>query len=402
MANPYHDENGKFCSRDEMKFAIDRLAKANDLDGYFNLRQQFQLIEDNKALLSVNLIKKVSKSEMSFHPETAEEIRELAGVLPFSDDSRNPRLTARVLSNPECPEDIREEILQNASVEDKAVMADVIARGVENIPLKVKNLLALAKDETDINLLTPILDNRDIPFETRVLIARQSPHGLARLASTARYAFFAQPELEKELITNAKKYPDQLYPLAFSPNPETQKFVIDNADATLPWNTSPVQRLLSNEKLNKKNVVPLLENIANNDLGGVRSAVTTLSERFQVSVDTSDYRSPKGTAPARQHSFLHDLQGEIHADPFNENLQTRAKTRQAIIDSYDDNYKTLVKSLKPFPEIYKRNPMISSKKLEKHGVTMRDLANLKERQQNAINYTFAQLFIQNVKETFGL
>lgn len=45
MANPYHDELGQFCSRNEMMSALDRLQKAGDVNGYITLREQFDRAE---------------------------------------------------------------------------------------------------------------------------------------------------------------------------------------------------------------------------------------------------------------------------------------------------------------------------------------------------------------------
>lgn len=45
MSNPYHDAEGKFCSRDEMQSSINQLADSNDLDLYLSMREAFDAIE---------------------------------------------------------------------------------------------------------------------------------------------------------------------------------------------------------------------------------------------------------------------------------------------------------------------------------------------------------------------
>jgi hypothetical protein len=45
MANQYHDENGRFCSRNEMAFAIDRLALAGDTDKALGLSLRMSEIQ---------------------------------------------------------------------------------------------------------------------------------------------------------------------------------------------------------------------------------------------------------------------------------------------------------------------------------------------------------------------
>lgn len=48
MPNPYHDETGRFCSKDEMQGAINRLGEKGDLEGYFKLRTEYEgLIKTN-------------------------------------------------------------------------------------------------------------------------------------------------------------------------------------------------------------------------------------------------------------------------------------------------------------------------------------------------------------------
>jgi len=45
MANPYHDADGKFCSRGEMETAIQHAASNNELDTYFSLRKDLEDID---------------------------------------------------------------------------------------------------------------------------------------------------------------------------------------------------------------------------------------------------------------------------------------------------------------------------------------------------------------------
>jgi hypothetical protein len=44
LANKYHDENGRFCSRDEMGKAVNRLALAGNTSGYLELNSELQAI----------------------------------------------------------------------------------------------------------------------------------------------------------------------------------------------------------------------------------------------------------------------------------------------------------------------------------------------------------------------
>jgi hypothetical protein len=45
LANKYHDENGRFCSRDEMGKAVDRLGQAGNISGYLQLKGELETID---------------------------------------------------------------------------------------------------------------------------------------------------------------------------------------------------------------------------------------------------------------------------------------------------------------------------------------------------------------------
>ena len=44
MTNPYHDENGKFCSKGEMRAAVTRVGKAGDAKNYLKLQAEYNSI----------------------------------------------------------------------------------------------------------------------------------------------------------------------------------------------------------------------------------------------------------------------------------------------------------------------------------------------------------------------
>lgn len=49
MPNPYHDEAGRFCSKDEMLGAVKRLGEKGDLEGYFKLRTEYEALVKTNA-----------------------------------------------------------------------------------------------------------------------------------------------------------------------------------------------------------------------------------------------------------------------------------------------------------------------------------------------------------------
>lgn len=63
MPNPYHDETGRFCSKEEMQGAIKRLGEKGDLEGYFHLRNEYEeLNKKNSASTSGGLFSRLGKN----------------------------------------------------------------------------------------------------------------------------------------------------------------------------------------------------------------------------------------------------------------------------------------------------------------------------------------------------
>lgn len=44
MPNPYHDGTGRFCSKGEMRSAIDKAARSGNMNDYFNLRTEYEAV----------------------------------------------------------------------------------------------------------------------------------------------------------------------------------------------------------------------------------------------------------------------------------------------------------------------------------------------------------------------
>lgn len=47
MANPYHDENGRFSSANGMKDAVHRVAQGGNVGEYLTLREQYETAKEN-------------------------------------------------------------------------------------------------------------------------------------------------------------------------------------------------------------------------------------------------------------------------------------------------------------------------------------------------------------------
>ncbi len=163
MANPYHDETGKFCSKTEMRTALDRLYKAKNFDGYFSLRQDYDAIEEENSKSQMNTIDALeqalgtvapgrSSGQHSGVPELIagvsepDALRSLAGTLDSSAQN-----AIAFLNNPNTPDDVRDKILKDLSpASQKYVINNNQAMFNNNkVDLKREDLINLANNLPD-------------------------------------------------------------------------------------------------------------------------------------------------------------------------------------------------------------------------------------------------------------
>ena len=87
MANPYHDETGKFCSTSEMKAAVERLIGKNDINGAYKLLDEFKEIEASQQKSNFDISLKAKKSTSTFPPaiDDIESIQEQARLYAKED-----------------------------------------------------------------------------------------------------------------------------------------------------------------------------------------------------------------------------------------------------------------------------------------------------------------------------
>jgi len=64
MPNPYHDAEGKFSTKNEMKAAYEDLATKGDLEGYFKLRTEYEAISKEMAPFEVKATPVSSKPSL--------------------------------------------------------------------------------------------------------------------------------------------------------------------------------------------------------------------------------------------------------------------------------------------------------------------------------------------------
>lgn len=122
MANQYHDELGRFCSKNEMIAAVERVKQSGDFDAYFKIRQEYELASQNKVIISEEIISKALRD--SYNPanysgeNSPELLRESYNLwLRLDEDKRKDYNLVNIFVNPNTPRDVVEQIIANATPE---------------------------------------------------------------------------------------------------------------------------------------------------------------------------------------------------------------------------------------------------------------------------------------------
>jgi hypothetical protein len=375
MANPYHDENGKFCSKDEMRAAIDNLATKSGpaaFDNYFKLRTEYETIESGKVTVSKKFAKQINTSGIYlFNREnmSAEDIRGLYNSVDLSDDKTyRSHNIVDLVNHPSTPEDIKKDVLTNAPVKLKRKLAE---KGIEErSPMSASDLKKLTEGETDGDIIHSITLTRKLTFEDKYNIAKQSESGLAYLARNNGESFFSVPQLETELrdqvstLVNEgkeKQAEEGFSPLAsHSVSEASHNFVIEKSNPSVEdyHSGSNIMHLARNENISSrtglkiakkmldKNIVGYAEtqkNLAYNDSG-------TSSNIFALaSVDSrrSDLK-PKETAPSPELTAEFDRVNNLKNQDkeFTVPEKIDIATVEAHWNSHKENYVALMRRAK--------------------------------------------------------
>lgn len=166
MANPYHDETGKFCSRDEMKAAIDKAAKSGNLELYSSLRKDMDEIEKGKLLVDKDTVMNalfVDKKLMT--EENPENIRvayeELVKKKDVTGHGWHADRYAQLFLNPNTPEDIKEKILEKAVTSPDTTLANTLMR--DRVLTREQERELLTRQPIDRYLISssPVLTDKD-------------------------------------------------------------------------------------------------------------------------------------------------------------------------------------------------------------------------------------------------
>lgn len=356
MANPYHDAAGKFCSKGEMKAAIDSLASEGKLDAYFTLRKEYEDIENGTVTVSQSVIKAVPSHNPAFAKLTnPDEIRGVFEVIKDDQEKYSGNIL-HILSNPHSPEDVKEEIARTAS--DKIRLEAIKQFNNPANPANSEDVKALAAHTNNLEILQHVVSSPKLSFEDRYIIAKTYDEGLNDLARSSRSAFFNEPELVKEfqdkarsLVAKDNRGQDYLNTLAqYAHDDESHQLVLDSGRQHGSLG-NPLYNLSQNPSISIDTGYALVEKIQKNDVMSYRdiyqNAVASMKQNPNnrpIKATPYPWSAPtliKGKAPEK----LEELLSDWEKDPNNHN-RANVETLQAAIDSHSDNNNRLEKNMK--------------------------------------------------------
>lgn len=388
MANPYHDETGRFCSKNEMIAAIARAQKSNDWEQYFQLRTDFETIESNKITVSKETIKEMfGQPQLLRKAQDHEEVNAIFNAVESEfRNTKSPYHAQRAtnaiqdfLQNELADESLKNRMLRSLTAEQKAELLNA----VRNQGSRVANLLTperakvLLEGETTSDFFTYVASSDLYTFEDKYVEAQKYPDGLASLASANPSLFYSVPSLVAELrekhaeVTSGgtadsnKLGKSFLAALAVSPH-EDDQIVVAQSSTDYEYN-SPVLRLAANKHLTIPAAEETIRTMLWNDIGSARSVMiviidnfnansTPLKERKMRDVSRAAWiREPLGTTLKDKHLLVKQINELEEKDSLTEKEGAKLVSLQAIRDAYSEDYKILQQKHKEAIRLAKRN-----------------------------------------------
>lgn len=233
MANPYHDETGKFCERDEMRGALKRLAQAQNINAYFALQSDFDAIEEGqraKQLSKINgLTKVMDYAANSWNEGYQSYEKNVAKVISDETDPEAIRAIAdrgidkapiaiALILNDNTPEDIRKQAADALHKNDRVSLA---GRYVST-KAPIKRLL-LESDPENPELIDHAIASSEFSSEEALELSKKTPRGFKLYLSGER-SWVNTPEFEAKAMDVARALPVGEYSSALT-------FIAENASS---------------------------------------------------------------------------------------------------------------------------------------------------------------------------
>lgn len=289
MPNPFHDETGKFCSKEEMKGAVDRLeqrvAKAPNefarglaFDSYFQLRKEYESINNAVVEVPEEWVGKVANSGLSAIPDTTSGI-EAYYRSGFSDGLRSGSFheygdrAIKLFINPQTPGWIKDELYSDASVDIKAGLIQKLSYGEKYPEVTSSDLLPFARGENgeDWMVVQSLLGSQRIGFDTKYELAERTGSLGTLIGRSDREAelYATVPDLEDKLL-NEVAYPSRRTKqnsraLDVVAKNTRNPMTIDGLIESEAPNSYALVLLATNSNLDSRQKVRLLERVGNAD-----------------------------------------------------------------------------------------------------------------------------------------
>lgn len=149
MANPYHDETGKFCSRGEMIAAIDRAALSGKPEVYLALRKEFEEIESDKITIPREAISdaKLMKEKLIELAETEEDLRQAISLKDSHTVGNEAVLRTAVFTHKAASPEFRKEFLASLPKKESQYIINTMNWNTANVDKKYYDELYEKWDE---------------------------------------------------------------------------------------------------------------------------------------------------------------------------------------------------------------------------------------------------------------
>lgn len=301
MPNPYHDAEGKFCSKGEMQTAIEKAKQNGDFDTYFRLRTDMENIEAGKTTVDLSTI---STLLPSITTDTIAESNDVAFLLAsfneLNDDESKIRnrgqLLAAIVTHPSLSNEEQDELLEE--VTQQGAYYALMNYKVYGGKLDVEKRRKLYEKFDDLNSHALSMDE-DLTEEEKITYAAQLKDG----------NWFVQTIMKEASTEDAKRYmkiPAVAATYEKLVNMETPAFNRGDEDY-VPAITSAVLRTVPDSGVQKKafirhaehaNAHSALMNALRNphqDTGTIKEAIfETFINNPKASLRVGDARSISG------------------------------------------------------------------------------------------------------------
>lgn len=375
MANPYHDAEGKFCSRDEMKGAIQTAQRAGNFEAYFQLRKDFEQIEQNRVEISKDtfddFVKKSSMFVTLNENMNSDDVRlayNSAKQGMLENDSTKERFLT-YLRHPNLPEDVRQDILESIP-EDRIAHTISKFNDDANYPQKPvflsrDDVIKLANRSQSYSVAKHVARNPLLTFEDKYNIVKQGDEGLAALAAEKPEVFFKDEVLKEEFYskmskldaeedTASSKYHSVL--AEHSSNPEDLSYVIENDKSRSYEYGTPVGRITMNKALTRDHAISILKKSIDHDIINAKHTAGTISRtlgdkggyvRYELTEPPKKYyKGEPNPEDIKKVEALASKGYSLNVDKTNSLEHDQYIAAQARVDASEKNYKALAKEFK--------------------------------------------------------